>query len=287
MPSIFEKLLKQLNINEKFTKPLKKETEFNHVKDSVALIVGNNQQMDILHLPTTRFGYKYLLTCVDLANNACDFMPLKTKTPVSVLNAYQEMNGNKYIRLAKCTLTTDSGTEFKGVFQEYLNKHNIFHRVGIPDRHKQTGNVENLNKQLGRIIMGYLNQIEEKTKVTAKNWLPIIYLIRDEINKERIIKVPKDINSYVYPCRDGTDEKGEYVKPKFKIGDSVYYKSEVPLDALGNKQNTKQFRQGDYRWNPKPKKIVKILYYPAPIVYRYMLSDMPNVSYTKNELMKE
>ena len=98
MPSIFEKLLKQLNINEKFTKPIKQEKDFNHV----TLIVGNNQQMDILHLPTTRFSYKYLLTCVDLAYNACDFMPLKTKTPVSVLNAYREMNGNEYIRLAKC-----------------------------------------------------------------------------------------------------------------------------------------------------------------------------------------
>ena len=73
MPSIFEKLLKQLNINEKFTKPIKQEKDFNHVKDSVALIVGNNQQMDILFLPTTRFDYKYLLTCVDLANNACDY----------------------------------------------------------------------------------------------------------------------------------------------------------------------------------------------------------------------
>ena len=103
-----------------------------------------------------------------------------------------------YIRLAKCTLTTDPGTEFKCVFQEYLNNHNVFHRVGIPDRQKQTANVEYLNKQLGRLIMGYLNQIKEKTKITAVNWLPIIInLIQDKLNKTRIIKVPNDINVYV------------------------------------------------------------------------------------------
>lgn len=286
MPSIFENLLTKLNVNETFTKSTKKEKDFNHVKDSVALIVGNNQQMDVLFLPTTRFGYKYLLTCVDLANDACDFEPMKTKTPVSVLNAYREMNGREYIRLAKVTVTTDAGTEFKGVFQEYLNKHNVFYRVTLPDRHRQNGNVENLNKQLGRFINGYLNSIEERTQITAKNWLPILEIIREEMNKVRIKKVPKDINSYVYPSRDSINADGDYVKPKFKINDMVYYKSEVPLDALGKKQPSKNFRVGDRRFNLHPKKIAKILYYPAPINYRYILENLPNVSFTKQELIK-
>lgn len=286
MSSKFEKLLTDLGIDETYTKPIKKEKYFNHVKDSVALIVGNNQQIDILYLPTTRFGYKYLLTCVDLANDACDFEPMKTKTPVSVLNAYREINGREYIRLAKVTVTSDSGTEFKGVFQEYLNKHNVFHRVTVPDRHKQTANVENLNKQLGRFIMGYLNAIEEKTQITAKNWLPILGIIRDEINNARIKKVPKDLNTYVYPVRDCINENNEHVKAKFKINDMVYFKSEVPLDALGNKQPTKNFRVGDRRYNLHPRKIVKIFYYPAPIYYRYMLENMPNVTYTQQELLK-
>ena len=45
--------------------------------------------------------------------------------------------------------------------------------------------------------MGYLNEIEEKTQITAKNWLPILGIIRDEINNARIKKVPKDLNVYV------------------------------------------------------------------------------------------
>ncbi len=284
--SKFAHILKDLDIDETNTKPIKKEKVFNKVKDTVALIPNNNQQLDILYLPTTRFGYKYLLTAVDLATNACDFEPLKSKTPLAVLNAYREMNQREYIRRAKVTITTDAGLEFKGVFEHFLTEHNIFHRIGIPDRHKQTGNVENLNKQLGRLINGYLNAIEEKTHVTAKNWLPILFKIRDALNKIRIIKTPSNINSYVYPVIDGTNSENKFVEPKFKVGDNVYYKSEVPLNALGNKQNTKQFRVGDYRYNKNPKKIVKVLMYPKPVLYRYVLDGLPNVSYVESELRK-
>ena len=66
----------------------------------------------------------------------------------------------------------------------------------------------------------------------------------------------------------------------------VYFKSEVPLDALGNKQPTKIFRVGDRRYNLHPRKIVKIFYYRVPIYYRYMLENMPNVTYTRQELLK-
>jgi hypothetical protein len=286
MPSKFQSILNDLDIDETNTKPIKKEKVFNKVKDTVALIPRNNQQLDLLYLPTTKFGYKYLLTAVDLATNACDFEPIKSKTPVSILNAYKEMNQRKYIRLAKVTITTDSGSEFKGVFNDYLVEHNIFHRVTLPDRHKQTANVENLNKQLARLINGYLNKVEEKTQITSKNWLPILYKIRDSINKIKIIKTPKDINSYEYPVIDGINSKNKIVNPKFKVGDDVYYKSEIPLDALGNKQSTKQFREGDRRYNLHPKTIKKVLMYPSPIFYRYVLDGLPNVSYVESELRK-
>ena len=131
--------------------------------------------------------------------------------------------------------------------------------------------------------MGYLNAIEEKTQVTAKIWLPILGIIRYEINKVRIKKVPK---TYVYPVRDGIYENNEYAKATFKINDMVYFKGEVPLDAMGNKQPTQNFRVGDRRYNLHPRKFVKILYYPAPVYYRHMLENMPNVSCTKQELLK-
>lgn len=291
--SKFAGLLKILDIDETNTKPIPKEKTFNKVKDTTTLIKGNNQQIDILYLPTTYRGFKYLLTAVDLADNACDFEPMKNREASDVLEAYKEMNKRPYIKIAKVTITTDSGGEFRGVFHKFLNQHNIFHRVGIPDRHKQTANVENLNKQLGRLINGYLNKKEEETGKTQTNWIPLLPRIRDKLNEIREVKVPKDINTYEYPIADGTETIGKgktkrtiNVDAKFKIGDKVYYKSEVPLTALGVKQNTKNFRVGDRRWNMEPKKITKILLYPAPTYYRYMLEGLPNVSYVEKELRK-
>jgi len=63
----------------------------------------------------------------------------------------------------------------------------------------------------------------------------------------------------------------------------IYYKSEIPLSALGYKQPTDRFRVGDYRYNLyDPRKIVKILYYPNNV--RYLLDGKLNVSYAESEL---
>ena len=48
--------------------------------------------------------------------------------------------------------------------------------------------------------------------------------------------------------------------PKFKIGDIVIYKLEVPRNALNNNQPTNNFRVGDYRWNYKAPKEIKKYY---------------------------
>jgi hypothetical protein len=251
-------------------------------------VKGNNEQLDLLFLPTTPFGFKYLLVAVDLATNEFDIEQIKNKEPSTILKAYQKMFKRKYIESPKVTVTTDGGNEFKGVFGNWLEDNAIFHRTTIPDRHKQTGNVESLNKQLGRLIIGYLNMKEIESGKTQKNWLGIIDTIRKELNKIRKHGIPADINSFVYPHANPVvkDKKGKesFINPKYKVNDMVYYKSEVPLDGLGRKQPTKQFRTADYRWNKDPKKITKIFYYSPPINYRYQLSGLKNVSYTEAEL---
>ena len=72
-------------------------------------------------------------------------------------------------------------------------------------------------------------------------------------------------------------------KPKFKINDVVFFKSEKPRNALGQVQPTNNFREGDYRFDiTNPKTIKQILYYPNNI--RYILDTKNNVSYTAPEL---
>ena len=72
-------------------------------------------------------------------------------------------------------------------------------------------------------------------------------------------------------------------KPKFKINDVVFFKSEKPRNALGQVQPTNNFREADYRFDiTNPKKIKQIVYYPKNI--RYILDGKNNVSYTAPEL---
>ena len=74
--------------------------------------------------------------------------------------------------------------------------------------------------------------------------------------------------------------------PKYKVGDVVFYRSERPMNALGQFQLTMAFRQGDYRYNIKDaKKIKAILHYPKNI--RYILDGKPKVSYAESELIKQ
>jgi len=50
------------------------------------------------------------------------------------------------LKMPKATLRTDEGVEFKSVFQQYCFDNSILHLRALPDRHKQLGNIENLNK---------------------------------------------------------------------------------------------------------------------------------------------
>jgi hypothetical protein len=74
--------------------------------------------------------------------------------------------------------------------------------------------------------------------------------------------------------------------PKFKIGDIVYYRLEIPVDKTGIKLHDARFRQGDIRFDLlHPRKIVQVFAYSSYNPYRYELQDMPNVSYAEAELI--
>lgn len=278
-----DKLKKLLNIDETFTKPIKKEKKFTKIKDGATLIEGYNYMADITYLPETKKGFKYLLVIVDLATKKFDIEPLKTKTTDEVLIAVKKMFKRKYIKLPKGSIRTDNGAEFKGNFHEYLKDNEIFHSVSMPYRHQQLSMVESLNKQLNRLFNGYMNAIEKKTKKPYKEWTDAVDTVRDELNKIREVKP-------LYNEKTIFDHKDEPInmskEPKFKVGDLVHYKLSYPENALGNKQPTANFRVGDYRWSSIPKKIERIFYYSGAIPYRYSLKDMDYVSFPESELME-
>lgn len=276
-------LLKKLKENKDFTRPnLKKQKKFNKIKNNIPLLEDYNMMADLIELPTTKEGYKYLLSVVDLASDEFDIEPLKTKTPDEVLTGFKKMIKRKHIGKPYASIRTDNGKEFKGEFDKYLSKEGILHKLNLPNRHKQMANVEALNKQLGLLINTFMNNKEEETKKRFREWTKIVDFVRTELNKIRKKTLKKKFDFNDYPDIP-YDEIGN---PKFKVGDIVYEKLETPEDALGHKQNTNNFRVGDYKISRVPKKIKNVLLMNDEPYFRYILEGMPNVSYSEYELIK-
>ncbi len=240
------------------------------------MIADYNFMADILFLPTTKEGFKYCLVIVDLANDEFDIEPMKTKTSQDVLTSMLKIFGRTYIKKPEASITTDDGSEFKGVFHKWLYNESIYHKIALPARHSQLANVDSLCKQLGRLFNGYMNKKELETKKTFREWTDILVTVRTELNKFRKKKLPTNISTVVPNIPDFK------VKPKFEVGDEVYRLLDSPKDALGNKQSTSNFRVGDFRFDTKKREIIKVITMAGTPTYRYML--VTKASYTENQL---
>ena len=99
--------------------------------------------------------------------------------------------------------------------------------------------------------------------------------------------MPSDLATYEYPTFDNIDtskKKAKEIEPKYKVGDLVNVLYEEPHDMTGKKQNTSTFRMQDLRLEKKKRKIIKILYYPAPVNYRDLIEGLIGASYQEEEL---
>jgi hypothetical protein len=271
------KILQELKINETYTKPPKIKKEFSKVKDNIPLKEDFNFMADILELPQTKKGFQYLLVVVDLATDEFDIEQLKTKESKTVLKAMLKMFKRKHIKKPYASIRTDGGPEFQDEFAKYCYENSILHKVGISGRHQQMANVERLNRELGRLFNGYMNAIEEETGRTFREWVEAVPKVRAMLNDYR--KKPEG-----NPFTDIYEAPDASIQPKYKEGDIVYRISEKPLDALGRKQPTQNFRAGDYRWDLTPRKIVKVVRYSGKVPIRYILENLSNVAYAENEL---
>ena len=272
----YKDVIKELGIDETYTKAPKKGT-FDTIKENTFPKQDYNFMADLLMLPKTSKGFRYILSVVDLWSDDFDIEPMKTKTSTECLKAFQTIINRDYLNMPKGSIRTDNGGEFKADFSKFLKDNNVLHRLSLPYRHKQMANVENLNLQLGRILMTYLSNKEQELEKPYYDWTDILEPIRVELNQYRHKPDGDPYSLDPIPFNDK--------EPLFKKGDIVIKKLEYPKNALGHTEDTERFRKGDLRWDYKTKlKIVKILNYPKN--NRYILNTLPNVSYSENELQK-
>eukprot|EP00051_Salpingoeca_urceolata_P000741 m.35778 g.35778 ORF g.35778 m.35778 type:complete len:212 (-) comp10951_c0_seq2:863-1498(-) len=204
------KLLIDLGIDDKLTKPAKTAKEFTKVKKVTNPKPDYNFMADLLMLPTTKKGFKYLLVMVDLWTDEFDIEPLKTKEPREVLAAFKKMFKRPYLNKPYASVQTDGGNEFKGEFKKYLFDESILKRTTMKGRHTQNSEVERLNRSLGTLFNGLMNKKERESGKQFRDWDQFVDL--EAIKKD----------------------------PKFKEGDVVRHALDVPRDALGNEHNCLQ-----------------------------------------------
>ena len=277
---MFKKLIDDLGITEDEPR-VKKSKVFTKITDLFYPKEDYNFMADLLQLPTTKDKFKYLLVVVDVASKEFDIVPLKTKKPEEVLKAYQKMIKRPYISISKASIKTDGGGEFKGKFKNWLRKNKIMQFTAKSGRHTQMSMVERLNRTLGRLLNGYMNQKEKETGEVFREWndSKVLETIRKDLNKYRKRKGLKTDKELV-----GVPDI-KIVKPKFKKGDFVRYMLDNPEDQLGNTLKGK-FREGDRRFSIDTKRVIAVIPTPGKIPVRYALSRMPNVSFTEKQLIK-
>ena len=276
------KILKKLNIDNKLTKNHEQQKVFNKVWLETRHEEDYNFMADLIEFVKSPEGYKYLLVVVDLYTLEFDIEPLKNKTPNDTLEGLKKMFKRRYLNAPKASISTDGGTEFKGVFHKWFWDQNLYHKVGAPYRHKQQSVVESLNNQITKIIMLYINFKSQESGEEYTNWVSILDLVRYELNNARQIIFNQKKKKYKdYSLINQNITK----RPKFYKGQVVHYRLDYPENFNMQKQATPNFRNGDFRFSQEVRKITKTLHMNSYPWYRYMLEGINNRSFSEYDLL--
>ena len=127
---------------------------------------GHIYQMDLTDMSVyakSNFGIKYLLTCIDIDSRYAWARPLKNKTAEGVLEEFKVILEDKI----PDSISTDNGSEFKGLFGQYVYDNNIKHTLNQPGDHNHMGIIESFHKTLRSRISKYMT-INNTTRYVDK-----------------------------------------------------------------------------------------------------------------------
>ncbi|MEO1300843.1 MAG: reverse transcriptase domain-containing protein [Bacteroidota bacterium] len=109
--------------------------------------------VDVLQLPQSKFGFKYVLNAVDQYSKWLASQPMKDKTSQTVANAFEKILTS--LPSLPDTVISDNGGEFTGEsFGQILDRYNIKHVYITPYSPQSNGLVERVNRTLMGILTG-------------------------------------------------------------------------------------------------------------------------------------
>ncbi|XP_067653351.1 uncharacterized protein [Haliotis asinina] len=167
-------------------------------------------------------GVRYLLVVVDILSRFAFVLPLENKRPETVLKSFKKILKQRKPQKVR----VDAGSEFKGVFKEYLKTQKIKLTIARNENIK-SNYVERFNRTLKSLITRYMTHKNTKHYLdvlpqlvynynhTLHSSLP--HLSPAQVNRENEVKVWDHV--YLEPLRKVS--KPRVKKYVFKVGDLV------------------------------------------------------------------
>jgi transposase InsO family protein len=281
----FLKNVKESKSNVLFTIPKQdKKDDMPHIRNNIfePFIL---HQCDILYLPTSQFGFKYCLVCVDVYNSKIDAVALKEKNSKAIVKGLETIYLKQNILELPITIQFDNGTEFNNKeVKSMMKKLETNIKFTLTNRHRQNAVVEKANKRLGTLILKFQAENELITKKKSTAWHKHLPKLIEFLNNN--VKV--NTNKYD-PYADVAGNK-EFIE-LLSIGDSVHKILDYPIRANDDKRVGSTFRSGDIRWSKDKFKIIHFILNPkTPVMYMLNKLDKPDkidssVAYTRSQLL--
>eukprot|EP00732_Lithocolla_globosa_P000489 Lithocolla_globosa_v1_NODE_149_length_5681_cov_13.915926.p2 type:complete len:214 gc:universal NODE_149_length_5681_cov_13.915926:3662-3021(-) len=101
-------------------------------------------------------GYHVLLTAIEVNSRRGYVIPLKNKTIDSIIEGFKLIIEKSQQYIPVKSVTTDSGSEFKKKFTDFLNNQNIDHFLTDPGNKHQLGMGERFNRTMRNSIEKYM-----------------------------------------------------------------------------------------------------------------------------------
>lgn len=242
------------------------------------------QMCDTLYLPNDG-GNQYCLVLADVGSRLVDAQPMSQRSAKDITTAIKAIYRRGILKKPKL-MTTDSGTEMRGQFDQYLEQIGVHHTTTKVGRSRSLSIVERKNMTIGKIIHKIILRTELASTSSNKNasskwvsYLPnIIKLINQKVHEQ---KVPQPSEHPTFNSKHPID--------LLDVGDKVRVQLDHPTDIHGERRHG-VFRASDIKWNPQIRTIRSVLVKPdEPIMYLldgdYGENKIECVGYTRNQLL--
>lgn len=240
---------------------------------------GQTVMLDTLHLPSDN-GFGYALVALDVATNNVDAEPMKDRTAFTILQAFKIILKRKFIKQPSLIIT-DAGAEFKGEFNQFLQKNKIGHQTTRVGRHSQLLNVDRITYLLGKYLNTAMVYDEVQTGRTSRKWKSRCTELIKILNGPKYLKKPQET---VEVDHSNIRAVGD-AKAVLPVGTKVRVKLDAPVDNIEQKRLHGTFRAGDARYSHDIHTI-KFIYLSPNQPVRYQVSGINDCVYIKSQLLE-